>query len=222
MKLVKPYFLSPFNLYDDKVNLLVIENKNMFYNFVQELYDSILGEQSNIVLSKNNKPVKTSSMIELITCFIPFEINNKKIISKLYDRLKKSSVETDLIADTYEIEMAINAYILKLCENFNFELEFDNNIDIKSLLKAINLKFSDNIDNLSEKIFEYMTNVRELEGEKIFAMVNLSSYISNDDLQLFIETAVNHRFYLLLIENCDNVFKSDINKRIIDDDLCEI
>lgn len=222
MKLVKPDFLTPFNLYDDKINLLIIENKNTFYGFINELYDLIQDKQSNIVLSKNNIPVKVSSEVELITQFIPFEINNKKILTRLYNKLSNTSVDMDIITDTYNIEMEIQSYIIKLCDNYSFELEFDNNIDIKALLKAVNLKFSENYENLSEKLFEYMTNIRELEGEKLFVLVNFSLYISDEDLQLFFETAVNHRFYLLLIESYNNILGKNINKRIIDNDLCEI
>lgn len=224
MKLVKSDFMTPFNLYDDKLNLLVIENKNIFYSFVKELYDLIQGKTNDIVLSKDNVPVKFSSFADLITQFIPFDINDRKIINKLYDKINKASLEAELITETYNIEMNIQSYIVNLCDSFDFALEFDKNLDIKALLKAVNLKFSENYNSLSEKLIDYMINIRELDGDKLFVFVNLSAYISDDDLQLFLETAVNHRFYMLLIENNDDIKTKNVsvNKRIIDNDLCEI
>lgn len=221
MKLVKPDFVMPFDLYDDKINLLVIENKNMFYSFVKELYDLTMGKESNIVLSENDIPIKISKVVDLVTHFIPFEINNKKILTKLYDKLNKASAEAELFADTYNLELELRSYIVKLCDNYSFELEFDDNIDIKSLLKAVNLRFSENYDTLPEKLFEYMTNMRDLDGDKLFILVNFCTYVSNEDLQLFVETAVNHRFNLLLIESRDTMLGNNVNKRVIDNDLCE-
>lgn len=221
MKLVKPDFVMPFDLYDDKINLLVIENKNMFYSFVKELYDLTMGKESNIVLSENDIPIKISKVVDLVTHFIPFEINNKKILTKLYDKLNKASAEAELFADTYNLELELRSYIVKLCDNYSFELEFDDNIDMKSLLKAVNLRFSENYDTLPEKLFEYMTNMRDLDGDKLFILVNFCTYVSNEDLQLFVETAVNHRFNLLLIESRDTMLGNNVNKRVIDNDLCE-
>lgn len=221
MKLVKPDFLMPFDLYDDKINLLVIENKNMFYSFAKELYDLTMGKECNIVLSENDIPIKISKVVDLVTYFIPFEINNKKILTKLYDKLNKASAEPELFADTYNIELQLRSYIVKLCDNYSFELEFDDNIDIKSLLKAVNLRFSENYDTLPEKLFEYMTNMRDLDGDKLFVLVNFCTYVSNEDLQLFVETVVNHRFNLLLIESRDTMSGNNVNKRVIDNDLCE-
>lgn len=224
MKLTKKDFLSPFSLYDDKLNLLIIENKNEFYKFTKELYNSIIGENGDIVLSKNDTPIKISNSIDLMTQYIPFEINNKKLQTKLYESLSKEAVSAEMYENTCKLETFIKSYVIELSYNYNFELEFDENINLKNLFKSVNLRFSENHDNLVEKIYEYMVNTRDLEGEKLFVLVNFSAFVSDDDLQLLIETAVNHRFFLLLIENNDTINVNNIlvNKRIIDVDYCEI
>lgn len=222
MKLVKQEFMKPLQIENDKINFLCIENKQAFYGFISDLYDLSTGKQNDIILSDNDSPVKFSNYADLLMNFIPFELNNKKLLTKLYDKLSKEAVDANMLSETHSFEIVFQSYVLKLCEQFDFELEFDNDFDVKGLLKAINLRFLDEYSTLSEKIFEYMINMRELCGIKVFIFVGVCSLISDEEFNLFIDTVINHRIPLLIIENIDCLYGTKINKRIIDEDFCEI
>ena len=75
---------------------------------------------------------------------------------------------------------------------------------------------------ISEKILDYMELVREFDRSKLFFTVNLRSFLSNDEAELFMQDVVSHGFHLMMFENREYP-KCQMEKRlIVDKDLCEI
>lgn len=90
--IVKPDFLPPFEILDEKVNVLAIEKPSAFYEFSEELYGQIEGDDGEIVLSDEFSIIKLSAKAELIKEFVPFETNNKRLINKLYSYFEKKAL----------------------------------------------------------------------------------------------------------------------------------
>lgn len=84
--------------------------------------------------------------------------------------------------------------------------------------------FHDNneYETLSEKIIDYMLNVRQFEGEKLFILVNYRNYVVKSEAEAFIKTIIGHKIKLLLIEGSEREKLRNENRIIIDTDLCEI
>ena len=107
--IVKSDFLPPFEILDEKVNVLAIEKPSAFFSFTEELYGQIEGDDGMIVLSSDANILKLSSKAELIKDFIPFETNNKKIVSKLFSYFEKKALNGEYYDDIEKLNYQIMA-----------------------------------------------------------------------------------------------------------------
>lgn len=66
-----------------------------------------------------------------------------------------------------------------------------------------------------------MELVRELDRDKLFIMVNMRSYFSDEDMENFTESVSLHDFKVLLLENHMSPKLTNTKRYVIDIDLCE-
>lgn len=72
---------------EDYVNSIIIENPNIMSAMIQDINEQIIGNNGISVVSDNNKIMEISKSVEIITQFIPFEINKKSLMNKLVTKL---------------------------------------------------------------------------------------------------------------------------------------
>ena len=157
----------------------------------------------------------------MITNYIPFDLNEKRLITKIQGLLEKEALNADNFQKTMTILADIERYVYGLSELFPYELDFKG-ISAAALIKMCGLVIVDDSISAIERIYNYMTIVRELLGEKLFIFSNMRSYFSDDDIQEFIDTIIDHKFNVLMIENSDRKRVNKTRKMIIDNDLCII
>lgn len=219
--IVKPDFLPPFEILDEKVNVLAIEKPSAFYEFSEELYGQIEGDDGEIVLSDEFSIIKLSAKAELIKEFVPFETNNKRLINKLYSYFEKKALNGEFYEDLEKLNAQVMKFMEKLTESEVIETEYGA-INLNALFKAVNFRLNEEKYSLEESVVNYMLNVRELDGDKIFVFLNLMSFIDEEQREKFYKTIVDHRFNTLFLEpravNPHNL----VNQIIIDEDFCVI
>ena len=66
-----------------------------------------------------------------------------------------------------------------------------------------------------------MELVRELDRDRLFIMVNMRSYFSDEDMGIFTESASLHDFKVLLLESISLPTLPYTKRYTIDEDLCE-
>ena len=66
-----------------------------------------------------------------------------------------------------------------------------------------------------------MELVRELDHDRLFIMVNMRSYFTDEDMQTFVESASLHGFRVLLLESSARRKLKHTQRYTIDEDLCE-
>ena len=91
-----------------------------------------------------------------------------------------------------------------------------------SLIKASEIRLSDDYDSLAEKIIDYMELVNEYLGEKLFVTVGLRSFLPDNEAELFMQTILRHGFHCIMIESFSKKKLMNEKRYIIDEDLCEI
>ncbi len=221
MKIITDLFTGEINIETDCITELIIENPNIMYRFINQLYNSINGEEEDLVLSNDNNILKTSKNIELVTTFIPFDINEKRLITKINALLEKEAVNELHYYETMNLLASIEKYINYLSEVLPCNIDYSS-INISSLIKMCGVSIADDSLSVIERIYNYMNLVRDLLGEKIFVFVNMHSFFINNDIQSFVDTVTSHKFYTLLIDSneYDNIKK--VRRIIIDKDLCII
>lgn len=221
MKIAHPELKMNIDQAEGIVNVLVIENENFFYKTICDIYKQLNGADGKYVLSENNKPLPWGKNAELITQLVPFELNRKTLVTKLYSKLKSQAVNEHYV-ETCEFGRAMAEYVALLSQEVNADIVFDNSFDPIGVFKLMNVRLEEDCDGLAEKLLSYMLNVRELEGNKWFITVGLKNYLSRDELsELYRELALN-KLNLLLIEGADKDRIEGEKKYIIDKDLCEI
>ena len=221
MKLSYPSINKIFDTKIDAVNTLVIENQNMLLTFLNDLYSQLCGFEGKTVISENNSPLSIEKNLELLSQFVPFEINKKNLINKLNSSLVKTALDNCHYSQTLEFITTINSYLNNLSFDLNCDVDFDD-IDIHSVIKAINPHFKDSYSNLAEKIIDYFELVTEFDKQKLFITFNIRSFISDEETYLFIETIKSHDYNVIMIENCEHNLLDNESRFIIDNSLCEI
>ena len=151
MKLIKEDLVNCIFFEENKVNLLIIENKKYFTEFISEIIKQSEGEEGSFLLFKGNKEIKIENNIEVIHDIFCVDLNNKKIINKIYLDLEKIIQDSELLIKFKEIECSIFENIYKLIEKYEYLIEFEEKIIWKDIFKLLSLKLSKNFENKLEE-----------------------------------------------------------------------
>ena len=221
MKFVYPEINHAFDTNIDKVNSLVIENQQLFSEIIADIRNQIDGFDGKGVLSENDKIITFQKNAELLVQFIPFDLNQKTLVSKASSALEQIAVSGEYFQETAEILSKIEAYLLEISSNLSCDCNFSK-ISAGSMIKASGFEFKEDYDNLCEKIIDYFELVTEFDRKKLFFTINLRSYVSDKEMELFIETVIQHGYNLLMIESGEHPLLKSEQRYIIDSALCEI
>lgn len=194
MKLVHPDFLFQIEFKENKVTNIIIEAPEVFEKFLAEIYEQVLGNEGKWVLSENSIPLDLRKYVEIIINPFDIDINNKKILTKLYDRIKKNANETELYIKWNEMYSNIINVIEALIDDFDYSLEYSDEIELKEFLKLIDLRFSMNSTNSLERLMDYMNLHNEILGTKVFVLVNIKSFYSEERLKYLYEGLYQNNF----------------------------
>ncbi len=221
MKLVSTMFPGIIELDEEHVFTFVVENKGLYLRVLKDLYYQTIGKNGDIILSNDNAVLSIANNAEIITDFIAFEPNNKRLLTRLCKILEEELNGGELFGETLEIFSRIEGLMYKASESLSFSVIYEG-ISVGNLIKMVSPKIVDDSDSEIEKIIDYMELVRELLGERLFIMVNMRSYYSDEDMQGFIDTVVQHKYNVLLLESSENAILDGEKRLILDNDICEI
>lgn len=223
MKLSYPIFENPIIFKENKINVLVIENQKLFVKLINELLHQINGFDGKFVLSLNFKEIEINKNMDMLIDPFSLDINQKKVITKLYSHLKNTALDSDFYIDTKAILSEIMQYAEKISQTSQFPLAYANDIDIVSVFKILDLKIEICLESLVEKILDYCSVVQEFCGITCMVFVNLKCYLSDEELEQFYRIVSYKKIFILLLENTVREQRFEIEElHIIDSDLCEI
>lgn len=222
MKLVHPDLGFQMQFGQGNVCELVIESSGFFAKYVQELLRQTEGEEGDFVLSEGDKEYPLSKYAELIVNPLAVDINDKKILNKLYHELAERSVEDEMYLLTKKVTADLQSYFYQLEQRCPYMLESDLEIDMVAVLKAMGVKLENYSDDFFENIVQYIKILAELMGKRICIFVNIRSYLEEAQVEQLIEMAAYNELALLFIEKSQDGFSNGIVRYIIDKDNCEI
>lgn len=220
MKFVHPQIETVFSVDNGYVNELVIENRRLFRTVIEDVSLQISGFSGQSVLSADNIPIEISKNAEIITQFVPFEINSKSLVSKIVQALEKKSVDADFFTATAEILQRTETYLDSLTQDFSCDLVYGK-LNMNSILKSVGISVDDSTKSNLEKLFDYTELVREFDADKLFFLVNMRTFYSDNDMNEFIKTALGHSSRVFLLESRPYSLLDNVKRVTIDDELCE-
>lgn len=222
MKLVHPDLQQQLLFQNQTACQWVIESPALFAAYVQELYKQTEGEEGRFVLSEDNVELDIAKYMELIVNPFAVNLNDKKILHKLYAELTALAYGEELYLATQEMSGQLQTYFFQLEQSSTYILDHNTEFDVSAILKAIGVQFENDAENFFEEIILYLKVMAELMGKKVVALVHSGSYLSNEQLRQLLETAGYLEISILLIETQQKTFSDEVISYIIDCDRCEI
>ena len=224
MKIINNNWQRQIVLEDNLIHTIIFENKKYYRENILELIRQHKGYEGSFILSNNNKEVSFDKNSYFISDLFNIDINNKKIITKIYGELLK--VVTDDIAEYNKITSYIREYFETLVFNNNLDLEYNDEIEANSLLKLGDFKIQIGESNYLEKLIKFLRVLVELCNIKVIFIVGLYRVFSVEEVgKIYKEVCLNKINIINIESEYQNIKKSDYYKEILyifDQDNCEI
>ena len=90
----------------------------------------------------------------------------------------------------------------------------------ETLIKAAGICVDDDYDNLGEQLLDYFELVQEYDGKKLFILVNLRSYLSDAEMNLFLQNIIERDIQILILESSEHPILECECRHIVDADFC--
>lgn len=176
MKVAYDKITTVIEINTDQIAGLVVENERMLYQLLIDLRRALEGEESGIIISKEERPISIPKTVALVTDFVNFTLNQKSLLTKIVGELEKISKNEMFYQESQKVLAYIEQYILGLTMDFPCELSCEK-ISMQNLLKSVGIVITDNYDSLEERLLAYMDLEREYEAKELFVFVNLRCFI---------------------------------------------
>lgn len=221
IRLAHPKLSTVFEFRENLVNSLVVEAPTFFRELLTELMSQAETEIGTFVLSEEYTPLKFIKHAEVIHHLIPFDPNRKSLLTKLYSNLEQKGKDGTNYRQTQTLLAQIEQYLLELSLELPGDIILEK-VSLIGLIRSVGVRIADDPENPLGQLLDYMELVRELEGEKVFFLINLRCYYSFEELQRFTREALTRKMRLLLIDAIDGPRLPNEYRWLVDADLCEI
>ena len=202
-------FDMEIDINNEKTNILLISDSKLFGRIC---FDLTRNNDENIVFVSDNKIVNTKDILN-------FDINNKMIISKLYNQMSN-----DLISDS-DIENEIKKHYIEIVkkiydevDNYNVDININEELDFIKLFKMMGVEIHNSYDCLINKIIDLLEIYSELCNQTI-VFINILNYFSNEEINEILKYIGYKKISVLFLENSYNKDVYFENKYVIDDEF---
>lgn len=220
MKLINDRLPIDLEWEENEFLTLVVEDSKLMSVLACDFIKTI--DENNWVISENGKMVDFSKYVDVI--FNPFSVslNQRKLLNKLYEISEFNIKSGSLLFEWNTLQENIIEFVENLKDNFDYDLQYTNKVDIKDVLKLTELKFNES-GTIIEKLLDYLVLANDILKVKLFVFFNLKTYLNLDEINYIFEQAQYHKFNILFIERFDVFEKIEGEKIVvIDVDKCVI
>lgn len=221
MRIVCPEYGLDFNVSECEVTELVIESSDNLLIFMERLLGQYKGEDSFWMLSQNGEELNFNKMVDIETNPFELNINNRKILSKVYQEMINDACDMNR-NEIAELKMMMEKFIIDICASSEYRLEYNGNIDYIDLLKMFDVRISEENGDICECIVAYIKLMHRLINKSLFIFVNFRSVLSDFYMKTIYETLQYEQVAIIMIERVDYGFLDFEKRVIIDKDCCII
>ncbi|EFM26200.1 CRISPR-associated protein, Csn2 family [Peptoniphilus duerdenii ATCC BAA-1640] len=222
MNLVTKYLENSLEIKSKTINTLVVEDIRYFSIFLKGLIESTEIESDEFELIEDYKTVDMTKYVEIIFDIFNLEANSANILKKMYSELEEDLNTQEVYTKKVELESIIANITDELIYRSRFSLKAGG-INYQNLFKAIEIEFDYEKNSVLERLIEYIKVTSELLKTKVYIIVNLDSFLSEEELVELEKFLLYNDIKVLALQNAirREVIPSE-NLRIVDKDLCEI
>ena len=161
----------------------------------------------------------TRKNVEMISQFIPFDMNQKSLLTKIMGEMQKHAVNEEHFLQTTALLTEWEKYLLDLSMEMTGSINFSK-INAESLIKSSGVELDNSYESLGEKLLDYFELVEVYERKKLFILVNLRSYLSETEMAQFVKSVIAHQYEILLVDAVDFPVLKGEQRHIVDADQC--
>lgn len=222
MKLIyHPYDLK-CELFEEKINSIVIESSNIYEQFIIDLDNQINKLDHNFYFEKNDSEIQVNKNIVLITSPLDLIVNKKvfqkELIKRIIEEIHISSVSESL-SKVYANLIEQLGIVLASSE---FDIEFNEEITDESIFKMVDIEIKQPEGTFVEKLLDYIKIEQELLNKTIFIVANCSAFINDKIYEELLKISKYQGFCLVFVDNKQIIKCDNLNEYILDHDICEI
>ena len=222
MILAHPSINSQLCINDSNITEWIIESPELFTKYLCELCSQVNGSEGLFVLSEEDKELSISKVVEIISNPLTIDINDKKILTKIYNELQSLANDETMYLRTREIVSALQEYFYELEHNYETTLVIDEDIELPALFRVLGVKTESDSLDFFEKLIQYIKIQNVILNKKLIVLVNIRSFLTNEQLEQLFLFMCHNEIKLLLYESIQRDFTESTKKYIIDVDQCEI
>lgn len=215
------YLNSPIEFEEDKIPVLVIENKKLFrdvlFSFLAEM------QEEYFTFSKDYKPFEFNKLGYFISNPINLDFKNKKLMTKINSFLSLT-VNNEFAEELVNVNQSIFTLADKLVSMSSFDLTYDEtSVDAAALIKLLSFQINTNEQSLCELLISVILFMSKYLKTEVFVISNLYVYFSIEEISEIYKTLLLNHINLLIIEqNIPPHSQNYESVYIIDNDLCQI
>ena len=206
---------------ENQVYEIVVESPAILTEVVKELTLQLEGSEGEFRLSEGEKLLSVEKNMVFIKDIFSLDVNQKKVLSKLYTELNESAYSICLQEKSEFIEAYIS-YLDSICEKSDLFLAYEEEPDVQELFKLAKLKIQADAVSVLELIIEYIKVMSRLMRLDIFVFLNLKLFLAKDELEVLYTECFNRKVCLILIEASLQEKMQYEKGCIIDKDKCII
>lgn len=222
MNLVTKYLENSLEIKSKTINTLVLEDTHYFSLFLKGLIEATEIESDEFELIEDYKTIDMTKYVEIIFDIFNLEANSANILKKMYAELEEDLNTQEVYTKKVELESIIANITDELIYRSRFSLKAGE-INYQNLFKAIEIEFDYEKNSVLERLIEYIKVTSELLKTKVYIIVNLDIFLSEEELVELEKFLIYNDIKVLALQNTiRREVKPSENLRIVDKDLCEI
>lgn len=220
MKLAHYDFDNVFDIVPEKVNILIIEPEDQFFDYCSELSGQIAGGEGNFILSQGDMGLRLDKSAVFLWDYLSLRARDKKITPKLYSSLQQIA-ENHFLAEYQNICMMFADFFAKLNAESDCPISYDEEGGMEALFKAFDVHIEEE-EGLLEKLLLFVRLNVAYFKTKCFFFANLKTVLPERSLAMFYHEMQLNDVCIFLLENTQKPKLAGEVVTIIDRDLCEI
>lgn len=214
------YLENSIYVEDGFVNAIEIENKALFYRFVNQLNLTTNGEmfEELKLFDSNNNEVNLSNKLNVIIDYFNFDFNSKKCVNES-TKMIKENIEEDEYQTIYKEYQKIYKILIKTLNKIDLSLSISDELDMDNLLKLLKININKK-STLIENLF-LLIDINKVFDKKIIVFVNLKQFLKKEELIELYKYSIYNGTNILLVDSQSYGTTLDYEKKLIIDENLE-
>lgn len=222
--LIHEYFKSEI-LIDNKLTYVVIENQKTFFKMMTDLNNQTLNTVDNnesFAILQNEEKLDLSKTLILFTDLFNFNVNSRRIKNELFRKITEDEASYNSQLDINVINENVQLYFKNIFSRYFINVTYLEDIELNDFLKLYKVEICNEGETLLETLINWLTSFTELTKITNYAFINLSTFLTVEDLKELEKICEYHKISIILFENNILNLKNIKNINVIDDDFCHL